>query len=170
MANSDWVVTGRELVCNVETNFRNLASWLPWKRATTRFAALSVGYPGPHTASKLTGKEEVGRATWTLLHTIAAQYPEKPSSKQQKDVKAFIASLSLVYPCTECAAHFQKLLKSKPPNTASSDAFQQWLCELHNDVNKRLGKPHFNCQLVQSRWTPLVCLENGTNVCDIRPK
>ncbi|CAA2967255.1 FAD-linked sulfhydryl oxidase ERV1 [Olea europaea subsp. europaea] len=32
-------------------------------------------------------KEELGRATWTFLHTLAAQYPDKPTRQQKKDVK-----------------------------------------------------------------------------------
>jgi len=32
-------------------------------------------------------KEELGRATWTLLHTLAAQFPDKPTKQQKRDVK-----------------------------------------------------------------------------------
>ncbi|KAM0937764.1 putative thiol oxidase [Dioscorea sansibarensis] len=32
-------------------------------------------------------KEEFGRATWTLLHTIAAQFPDNPTRQQKHDVK-----------------------------------------------------------------------------------
>jgi hypothetical protein len=35
-------------------------------------------------------KEELGRATWTFLHTLAAQFPEKPTRSQQKDVKTMV--------------------------------------------------------------------------------
>lgn len=35
-------------------------------------------------------KEEVGRATWTFLHTLAAQYPEKPSRQQRRDAKNLV--------------------------------------------------------------------------------
>lgn len=38
-------------------------------------------------------KEDLGRATWTLLHTLAAQYPSNPTKRQQKDVKALVRSL-----------------------------------------------------------------------------
>uniref|UniRef100_A0A1D1XWU7 Sulfhydryl oxidase n=1 Tax=Anthurium amnicola TaxID=1678845 RepID=A0A1D1XWU7_9ARAE len=46
--------------------------------------------PAPSVKSKFTvplTKEELGRATWTLLHTIAAQYPDHPSRQQKRDAK-----------------------------------------------------------------------------------
>lgn len=39
-------------------------------------------------------KDDLGRATWTLLHTLAAQYPASPTKRQQKDVKALVRSQS----------------------------------------------------------------------------
>ena len=50
--------------------------------------------PGSHSSGAIT-KEELGRATWTLLHGIAAQYPDHPSRQQKKDVKQLV----------RCAAH-----------------------------------------------------------------
>lgn len=38
-------------------------------------------------------REELGRATWLLLHTLAAQYPDKPSKQQRKDVNAMVRSV-----------------------------------------------------------------------------
>ncbi|KAI8532677.1 hypothetical protein RHMOL_Rhmol11G0232000 [Rhododendron molle] len=35
-------------------------------------------------------KEELGRATWTFLHTLAAQYPDNPTRQQKKDVKQLV--------------------------------------------------------------------------------
>ena len=35
-------------------------------------------------------REELGRATWTLLHTLGAQFPDKPTRRQQKDVQTLV--------------------------------------------------------------------------------
>lgn len=48
-------------------------------------------------------KDELGRSTWNLLHTMAATYPEKPSIQQTENVKSFFNVLSQVYPCEPCA-------------------------------------------------------------------
>lgn len=37
-----------------------------------------------------TSKEELGRATWTFLHTLAAQYPVHPTRSQERDVKKMV--------------------------------------------------------------------------------
>ncbi|KAG5130772.1 hypothetical protein JHK84_037169 [Glycine max] len=37
-------------------------------------------------------KEELGRATWTFLHILAAQYPDNPTRQQKKDVKELVSS------------------------------------------------------------------------------
>lgn len=39
------------------------------------------------------GKEELGRATWTFLHTLAAQYPVHPTRSQERDVKNMVRAV-----------------------------------------------------------------------------
>lgn len=94
----------------------------------------------------------LGRSTWTLLHSIAATYPETPSNKQQQDMKQFINLFSGIYPCWFCAEDFQKYIKKNEPKVANQDQLGKWFCEAHNDVNIKLGKPKFNCDLWKKRW------------------
>lgn len=51
-------------------------------------------------------KDELGQSTWTLLHTMAATYPDKPTEAQKADVKSFFGILSRTYPCDVCAKDF----------------------------------------------------------------
>ncbi|KAK5770553.1 FAD-linked sulfhydryl oxidase ERV1 -like protein [Gossypium arboreum] len=85
-------------------------------------------------------KEELGRATWTFLHTLAAQYPERPTRQQTKDVKQLMSILSRMYPCNECAGHFEEVLRANPVQAGSHEEFSQWLCHVHNVINRSLGK------------------------------
>lgn len=48
-------------------------------------------------------KDELGRSTWNLLHTMAARYPNRPSDVQKNQVKQFFGILSQTYPCKPCA-------------------------------------------------------------------
>ncbi|GAA6064541.1 hypothetical protein JCM10212_005645 [Sporobolomyces blumeae] len=92
-----------------------------------------------------TAKAELGRASWKLLHTMAARFPEKPSKSEREAFKSFLYLFSRLYPCGECAAEFQELLRKSPPQTSSRSAASMHLCHLHNQVNLRLGKPEFDC-------------------------
>lgn len=42
---------------------------------------------------------ELGRATWTLLHSMAAYYPDSPSTEQQDAMRAWVDGLGRFYPC-----------------------------------------------------------------------
>ncbi|KAH6794944.1 Erv1/Alr family protein [Perilla frutescens var. hirtella] len=112
-----------------------------------------------------TTKEELGRATWTFLHTLAAQYPEKPTRQQKKDVKELMAILSRMYPCKECADHFKEVIRANPVQAGSQDEFSHWLCHVHNVVNRSLGKLVFPCERVDARWGKLECEQRA---CDLQ--
>ncbi|MCO5572563.1 hypothetical protein L7F22_026319 [Adiantum nelumboides] len=115
-------------------------------------------------ASAPASKETLGWATWTFLHTLAAQFPEKPTRQQQRDAKELMAILSRLYPCKECADHFKEVLKINPVQTSSGVELAQWMCRVHNVVNRSLGKTNFPCQRVDARWGALDCDEGACNL------
>ncbi|AOW04659.1 ERV/ALR sulfhydryl oxidase domain-containing protein [Yarrowia lipolytica] len=96
--------------------------------------------------------EVLGRATWTFLHTMAAQYPDNPSETQKKEMTDFMGIFSRVYPCWFCASDFQKWIKMSPPEVDSKDILSKWLCKAHNEVNVKIGKPVFDCANWKKRW------------------
>ncbi|KDR80601.1 hypothetical protein GALMADRAFT_240932 [Galerina marginata CBS 339.88] len=96
--------------------------------------------------------EQLGRATWTFLHTTAAYYPEKPTPTQRVNMLVLLRSLPLLYPCTWCAEDFGKDIEKSPPDVSGRTALSRWLCERHNEVNEKLGKGKFDCLKVDERW------------------
>lgn len=90
-------------------------------------------------------KAELGNAGWRLLHTILARYPEKPTKQEQSTLKQYIYLFAKVYPCGDCARHFQQLLQKFPPQVGSRKLAAVWGCHVHNQVNKRLNKPDYDC-------------------------
>ncbi|KMZ57854.1 FAD-linked sulfhydryl oxidase ERV1 [Zostera marina] len=111
-------------------------------------------------------KELVGRATWTFLHAVAAQFPDKPTKQQRRDVKELMAIVSRLYPCKECSDHFKGILKSNPVQAESQAELSNWLCHIHNVVNRSLGKKIFPCHRVDARWGKLDCPDRACDVGD----
>lgn len=95
---------------------------------------------------------ELGRASWTLLHTMAASYPEKPNNDQKQKMLNFINSLAEFYPCYKCKMHFRQQVIDYPPNVNSRNELSNWFCTIHNNVNKINNKPLFDCSQILKRW------------------
>ena len=53
-------------------------------------------------------RDELGQATWTFLHTMAAYYPDTPTHKEQDEMKQLIYSFSKFYPCNDCAYYMRE--------------------------------------------------------------
>ncbi|KAL0955312.1 hypothetical protein HGRIS_004198 [Hohenbuehelia grisea] len=157
------------------------AEWRNWKRNTTKKAthaeqssssSTSAATSGGASASAVAAAaalgtavqsttpqvecppdvEQLGRATWTFLHTTAAYYPEKPTPTQRANMLSLLRSLPVLYPCSWCASHLKDNMASRPPDVSGRLGLSRWLCEQHNDVNERLGKERFDCSKTDERW------------------
>lgn len=124
--------------------------------ATTAAAATATGVAATSVATTPTecppDREALGRATWTFLHTTAAYYPLEATPAQQSNMRALLGSVGLLYPCTPCATDFTERMQAVEPVVSGRDALSQWLCDRHNEVNEKLGKPNFNCAKTLERW------------------
>lgn len=75
-----------------------------------------------------------GPGLWKYLHALP-KYSESVDS-----LKATLHNLDL--PCPECRSHYKEYITERPINIIQTrDAGQRWIFDLHNSVNKRLGKP-----------------------------
>lgn len=88
-----------------------------------------------------------GPSTWEVMHTITFSYPEDPSPEQQQEAISLFMSMAKMLPCDTCAAHFEQAITETLPiqnHVDSRDSLSRWLVEVHNLVNRRLGKPELS--------------------------
>ncbi|MCJ1386691.1 hypothetical protein MMC17_009817 [Xylographa soralifera] len=90
-------------------------------------------------------KAELGRASWKLFHTTMARFPDAPSEDEQTALFSYIHLFARLYPCGECAGHFRQILTKFPPQVKTRSTAAAWACHVHNEVNKSLSKPMFDC-------------------------
>uniref|UniRef100_A0A0X3PHM0 Sulfhydryl oxidase n=1 Tax=Schistocephalus solidus TaxID=70667 RepID=A0A0X3PHM0_SCHSO len=97
-------------------------------------------------------KTGLGRAAWTLLHTMAAYYPNHPTYKQMAAMENFFSSFAEFFPCKYCAMGFKENISKHPVDASNRLSLSGWLCMQHNLVNEKLKKPLFDCSKVLERW------------------
>ncbi|CAO1614358.1 unnamed protein product [Sympodiomycopsis kandeliae] len=101
--------------------------------------------------------EELGSQSWTLIHSISANYPDAPSEIQKQALTQFWNALPILYPCSYCAEALSQEYKQDDLQNATKDrdSATKFACNVHNAVNTRLGKPVWDCedlQRLKRRW------------------
>ncbi|KAG7444262.1 uncharacterized protein BT62DRAFT_933928, partial [Guyanagaster necrorhizus] len=138
--------------CSSGAAFR---AWRPPMTATK----IATAAPTTSPADCPPDVEQLGRATWTFLHVTAAYYPERPTPNQRANMLTLLRALPILYPCSNCAGDFGEDIQTHPPDVSSRAGLSRWLCERHNEVNLKLGKPKFDCSLEKTdeRWKDGTC-------------
>lgn len=124
-----------------------------------------------------------GPVWWTQLHLISFNYPEiiTNNAKDQqirKNVLNFMKLLGATLPCENCSTHYYENInkpihdtKYGPMSLESSlesrDKFSRYIYNLHELVNKQLGKvSNLTYEDVYNRYSKLRSeKECGKNVC-----
>lgn len=91
--------------------------------------------------------DEVGRAGWRLLHTLAANYPEEPHFHQKYAWYGVYETIATFYPCETCREHLWDNILRHGLHVQNHTDLNMFLCFLHNDVNKQNGKDLFPCEM-----------------------
>lgn len=84
-----------------------------------------------------------GRAAWKELHEYAWSYPDYPLPDAVEAAKAWLDGWRQRIPSYGCACKrkFAAIEQARPVDLRSRHDFWQWTVEIHNDVNRKLGKP-----------------------------
>ena len=87
-----------------------------------------------------------GPHLWFFMHTISFNFPENPNFKNKVEYNDFYNSLKNMIPCELCKTHYIQYLEVSPPDLSGRSALVKWTIDLHNKVNKQLGKPVYSYQ------------------------
>lgn len=85
-----------------------------------------------------------GPSAWLFIHSASLAYPESnPPAETRQQFRNFFGSLVEVLPCVYCRQHYKdNLAKMSSLDKAldSQASLFRWTVDLHNEVNKALGK------------------------------
>lgn len=84
-----------------------------------------------------------GSVTWWWLHMRAGAYPDTPTKELRDSLTKFMGELPYQLPCSICGMHLQEYIAKNPvyPHTETREKFERYIYNLHEDVNRRKGKP-----------------------------
>jgi len=78
---------------------------------------------------------------WTLTHSVAANYPMKPTPLDKKTYKDFYMNLRFILPCIYCRQSFTEYLKKRPltdVEMSNKQTLSKHHYDVHNLVNDKL--------------------------------
>ena len=84
-----------------------------------------------------------GPLFWHTIHITALGYSNEPTYSQKRAAKEFFEALAHLIPCPLCRSHYETHLQKYPisPHLDKRIDLFRWTVNLHNEVNKSLGKP-----------------------------
>lgn len=88
-----------------------------------------------------------GRHAWNFIHLVTLEYPVYPTEEDKRNYYQFFHSLQYVLPCEKCRINFATHLQKYPLDDyvlSSRDNLVKWAIDLHNEVNRQLGKTAYN--------------------------
>lgn len=82
---------------------------------------------------------------WHTIHITVLGYPQDPNYSDKKAMKEFLESLQILIPCPICRDHYKSHMSKMPigPSLDSRKDLFRWTIDLHNEVNKMLGKREY---------------------------
>jgi hypothetical protein len=132
----------------------------PGKPAQARsFTITMQGDPPPTISQEQVNAKRIertikqGQFAWTKLHGYCGCDP------QWLDIWQY-----LIPARCDCKDGYQRILAEMPPDFTSPEAFFAWGVNLHNAVNRKLGKPEITIDEAYSIWRKSDGLEVKTDI------
>ena len=97
-----------------------------------------------------------GNSYWDTAHLITFSYPVSPSDEDRQTIRDFFMIFKKVLPCEKCRNNFNEHLKTYPLNDSVLESRYNlivWLINIHNEVNKMLGKKVMSIDKVITKYS-----------------
>ena len=115
---------------------------------------------------------------WRTIHTLAAGLPETPSRQQRASMMSFLHALPELLPCAKCGAHMRAMVHEGdgglvPLRSADAPQFQtrralfDYTVDMHNVVNRRLGRPTRDASRVYEEYRPRPTATGGASRAEL---
>lgn len=89
---------------------------------------------------------------WGFIHNVALGYPKEQTYMIKENYRQFFHLIGDVIPCKSCSTHYKKMIADYPPDLTDRDALFKWTVDIHNNVNKRLGKSEISYNDAYNIW------------------
>ena len=91
-----------------------------------------------------------GPHQWFMMHVISFTYPDEPSPHDKRIYDDYYATLKDVLPCDACKKHYNTYFLQHPigPHLDRRKDLIQWVINIHNFVNTRMGKREYSVEEV----------------------
>ena len=93
-----------------------------------------------------------GPKLWFFIHTLALNFPINPTFEEVKSYETFFVNLKYIIPCDKCRLHYTQRQEINPVSKYLTDpnTLFKYTIDLHNEVNKSLGKRVFSYEEVSN--------------------
>ena len=88
-----------------------------------------------------------GNGLWNFLHSSSYAAPTK---RRSDSLGSFFENLGSMIPCPDCQKHYDDFYLTRGPPTNSN--LSEWIVDLHNNVNKRIGKKTMTYKEARDYW------------------
>ena len=101
-----------------------------------------------------------GPKLWFVIHTFALNYPNQPTYEDKRVMEEFFNNLKSTIPCQKCRIHYTQRLERNPiiNYLDSKQSLFKFTIDLHNQVNKSLGKKIYSydevVQIFKEHYNP----------------
>lgn len=96
-----------------------------------------------------------GPHMWTMIHIICLHAPVKIDTNVRNSYYMFFSMMPYALPCDKCRDHWLQHIHKYPLENAlhSRDSLFRWSVNMHNLVNKSLGKKEISYDDAYSYWS-----------------